>query len=326
MKSALREHWPEYLMEGGTLSCFMISVCLLVTVFESPRSLVYTYVSSGALRTVLLALTVSLTLTLLIQSPWGKRSGAHLNPAITLAFLRLKKIHPWDALFYILAQTLGGTVGVVIVAFFVGSLFTAPPVRYAVTSPGPAGETVAFIAEIVISFALMATILRFTASPRLIRFTAIAVGCLVALFIIVEAPISGASMNPARTIASAVPGMMWEHVWLYVLGPTVGMLAAAQLHLHTHNHGALGCAKLFHPKDVRCIHCGYQPKKESRIAAFSAQATTERRGKTCPFYVRPFTFRRTSIGLVDFKLSGFLGITTRFTVASRNESNRGDEK
>jgi aquaporin Z len=256
---ALRENWPEYLIEGWALGSLMISVGSFVTVFESPKSPVYALVPSTILRAVLLALAIGATITLLIQSPWGKRSGAHMNPAITLAFLRLKRIRPWDALFFILAQSIGGMLGVVVVIILGRHLFTDPPVRYAVTTPGSAGEAVAFMAEMAISFVLMTTILTFIASPRLIRFTGLAVGCVVALFIIVEGPLSGASMNPARTLASAVPGMMWQHVWIYLLAPTLGMLIAAQRYRHSRAVGAHRCAKLVHPSDVRCIHCGYRP-------------------------------------------------------------------
>jgi aquaporin Z len=257
VSSALREHWPEYLIEVALLGCFMISIGFLVTVFESPKSLLYLRIPSVALRTGLLAASIGIALSLLIQSPWGKRSGAHMNPAITLAFLRLKRIHPWDAVFYVSAQAIGGTLGVAFVAFVMGDLFTDPPIKYAVTVPGPAGETIAFFAETSISFFLMTTILIFVSSPRLIRFTASAIGALVAILIIIEAPLSGASMNPARTFASAVPGMMWQHVWLYLTGPTLGMLIAAQLHDSVRKNLASGCAKLLHPRDVRCIHCGY---------------------------------------------------------------------
>ena len=256
MRSSLRENWPEYLIEGWALGCFMISAGLFVTVLESPRSLLYSLVPSPTLRTVLLGLAMGATAILLIHSPWGKRSGAHMNPAITLAFLRLGKIHPWDAVFFVIAQTIGGILGVVLVAIVVGSLFTDPPIRYAVTVPGPTGVSVALLAEAVISFSLMATVLAFTASSRLTRFTGLAVGCLVAFFITVELPLSGTSMNPARTLASAAPGMMWQHFWIYLFGPTLGMLAAAQLHFHIRGAGAPGCAKLLHPHGVRCIHCG----------------------------------------------------------------------
>jgi aquaporin Z len=259
LRLSLSDHWPEYLIEGWALGCFMIAVALLVTIFDSPNSPVYEGIPSARLRIALLAGAIGMSLTLVIQSPWGKRSGAHMNPAITLAFLRLRKIQPWDALFYVLAQISGGTLGVAFIAVLIGKRFTDPPVHYAVTVPGTDGEAVAFLAETVISFALMATILTFTTSPRLIRFTALAIGCLVALLIIVEAPVSGASMNPARTLASAIPAMRWQGMWIYLLGPTFGMLIAAQLHSHTRGHNALGCAKMLHPREFPCIHCGYRP-------------------------------------------------------------------
>jgi aquaporin Z len=257
MKASLSEHWPEYLIEIWLLGCFMIAVGVLVTIFESPRSLLYMRIPSETMRIVLLAASIGAALGLLIQSPWGKRSGAHMNPAITIAFLRLKKIQHWDALFYVFAQTVGGMLGVVVVAWAMGSSFTDPPVQYAVTVPGPTGVTIAFMAEISISFCLMATILVFVSSPQLIRFTPLAIGVLVAVLIILEAPLSGASMNPARTLASAVPGKMWRHVWLYLAAPTVGMLLAAQLHTKTRTDEVFGCAKLLHSRNVRCIHCGY---------------------------------------------------------------------
>jgi aquaporin Z len=263
MSSFLREHWPEYAIECCALGCFMIAIGFFVTAFESPASPIYRVIHPSYLRTVLLASCIGLVLALLIHSPWGKRSGAHMNPAITLAFLCLKKVHPWDALFYVVAQTIGATVGVVVVAFVMGSLFTGPPVQYAVTLPGPAGDAVAFAAETAISFALMATVLAFIGSSRLIRFTGLAIGCLVALFIVVEGPLSGTSMNPARTLASALPLRMWHHLWLYLLGPTLGMLLAAQLILYIRRGTPRGCAKLLHPHNLRCIHCGYCPAQNA---------------------------------------------------------------
>lgn len=186
-----------------------------------------------------------------------------MNPAVTLAFLKARKIHPWDALFYVIAQTLGGILGVIIVAFALGDPFTSPPVSYAVTLPGPRGAIIAFMAEALISFVLMATVLIFTASTRLSRYTGLAIGCVVALFIAVEFPLSGASMNPARTLASAAPGHVWQSLWVYLFAPTLGMLAAAQLHLFLRGAAVPGCAKLLHPKGVRCIHCGQRAQPKS---------------------------------------------------------------
>jgi aquaporin Z len=255
LHSAMREHWPEYLIEAWALGCFMISAGMFATLLGSPTSPAYVLISSATARTVVVGIAMGVTAVLLIHSPWGKRSGAHMNPAVTLTFLRLGKVHPWDALFYVIAQTLGGTLGVLVVAGVLGTVFTDPPVSYATTLPGPKGVAVAFTAESVISFGLMVTVLGLAASPRRARYTGIAAGCLVALYISLESPLSGMSMNPARSFASAVPGQMWQHFWIYLLAPPLGMLAAAQVHLALHGR-ATGCAKLLHPDHVPCIHCG----------------------------------------------------------------------
>ena len=258
-QSALREHWPEYAIEGWALGCFMIAAGVCAALLGSPESSLYRLVPSNALRATLIGITLGVTAVLLIHSPWGKRSGAHMNPAVTLGYLRLGKIHPWDALFFVTAQTIGGTLGVVLVASILGPLFTDPPVNYAVTVPGSKGVAIAFIAEAVISFLLMWTVLAFSSSTRFARFTGLAVGGLVALFVSIELPLSGTSMNPARTFASAVPGMMWQHFWIYLLAPPLGMLAAVQLRLAISGSSAAACAKLLHPSSVGCIHCGHCP-------------------------------------------------------------------
>jgi aquaporin Z len=125
---------------------------------------------------------MGLTAIVLIHSPWGKRSGAHMNPAVTLTFLRLGKTGGWDALFYIVAQVVGGTLGVILVAALFGRAFTSAPVNYATTMPGQGGPTVAFIAEGVISAVLMFVILSLSATERFARFTGFAAGILVALY------------------------------------------------------------------------------------------------------------------------------------------------
>jgi aquaporin Z len=272
LRFALHEHWPEYLIEGWALGCFMISVGVFATLLGSPLSPMCSLVPSAIMRTVLLGLAMGITAVVLIQSPWGKRSGAHMNPAVTLAFLRLGKMHPWDALFFIIAQAAGGTLGIVIVATMIGSSFTHPPVSYAVTVPGPKGTAVAFVAEVLISFGLMSTVLALSSSPRLARFTGVAVGCLLALYISVELPLSGTSMNPARTLASAAPGMIWQQFWVYVLAPPLGMLVSAQLHLWVRGSNSAGCAKLIHPSSVRCIHCGQDPSQNPGAPPRSADA------------------------------------------------------
>jgi aquaporin Z len=259
IRSSLVDRWPEYLIEASLLGCFMATICFLIVLFDSPQLWLYAHIPNARIRTVILAVAVGLTAALLIHSPWGKRSDAHLNPAVTLAFFFLKRTNLWDAFFYSLSQILGATLGVLIVVISIGKLFTSPPILYAVTTPGAAGAPTAFVGETAISFLLMIAILYCVGSPRLIRFTGVAVGVLITLFILVEAPLSGTSMNPARTLASAIPGKMWAHVWIYLTGPPLGMLAAAAIYGCVHRTETMECAKLLHPSTVRCIHCGFVP-------------------------------------------------------------------
>lgn len=256
---ALRHHWPEYLIEGWALGMFMISAGVFATLLEAPGSSLHQAIADGCLRRLLAGIAMGLTAIALIYSPWGQRSGAHMNPAVTLTFLRLGKINGWDAFFYVAAQFLGGLIGVYIVLAFAGSAFSAAPVEYVITRPGVYGKWVALAAEFAISFGLMLVVLGLSNSKRWAKLTGLGAGLMVAIFITVEAPLSGMSMNPARTVASAFPGSNWMHLWIYFAAPIAGMLGAAQVYIWWQGRGPVGCAKLQHSAGQRCIHCGYEP-------------------------------------------------------------------
>ena len=227
---SLREHWPEYLIEAWGLGTFMILAGLIVSVLHAPCSPGVLLIETPILRQALTGLLIGLTAIALIYSPWGQRSGAHMNPAVTLTFLRLGKIAPWDALFFIVAQVLGGLLGVFVITKLMGPSFSEPPVRYIATVPGAAGATVAFLAEVVISCGLMATVLAVSNIPDTARLTGICAGVLVATYIFFETPLSGMSMNPARSLATALIGNIWTQFWIYCTAPLLGMLSAAELY------------------------------------------------------------------------------------------------
>jgi aquaporin Z len=168
---SLRNHWPEYLIEGWALGTFMIAAGVTATLLGAPSYPLARTLPDPLLRNIMGGIAMGITAIALIHSPWGKRSGAHMNPAVTLTFLRLGKVHGWDALFFVVAQVAGGTLGVLAVAALFGHAFTDPPVSYAATRPGPAGTGVAFVAELAISCGLMLTVLLLSASVRLSRFT-----------------------------------------------------------------------------------------------------------------------------------------------------------
>jgi MIP family channel proteins len=204
-----------------------------------------------------MGLVMALTAVAIVYSPWGRRSGAHFNPAVTLTFWRLGKIAGWDAAFYIAAQFAGGLAGVVAARIWLGAPVADPAVHYAVTVPGPAGPLVAFGAEIAMSFVLMLVVLG-VSNSRHAALTGLCAGALVAVYITIEAPLSGMSMNPARTLASAVPAQTWTALWVYFIGPLIGMFLAADLYLWLAQGREAVCAKLYHHAGSRCIfRCGY---------------------------------------------------------------------
>jgi aquaporin Z len=253
---ALRLHWPEYLMEAAGLSFFMVSACLFGALYENPTSPVRQAISSTLLRRLLMGLSMGLTSIAIVYSPWGKQSGAHINPSVTLTFFRLGKIPKWDALFYALSQFIGAVLGVMTVAFFFGMAVSDPAVRYVVTVPGETGLGVALVAEFVIAFLLMSVVLHISNHHHLSRFTGLFAGALVATYITVEAPFSGMSMNPARTLGSALSADIFNGLWIYFVAPPLGMLCAAELYLWWKGRFAVKCCKLHHDNPKRCIFCG----------------------------------------------------------------------
>lgn len=272
---ALRGHWPEYLMEAWGLGVFMISAGIAATLLEYPGSPLHAAIDDADLRRFLMAIIMGLTAVAIIYSPWGQQSGAHLNPAVTFIFCRLGKVAPIDAIFYVVAQFIGGMVGVVVVKWVFGDAFTAPPVRCVVTVPGEHGVIAAFVAELLISMGLMLGVLAFSNNARLQRLTGVFAGLLVASYITFEAPVSGMSMNPARSLASAAPSGVWDHLWIYFVAPPLGMLIAAHLYVAVRSRAAVHCAKLDHAPQKRCIHCGYEPTTRSEVADGAAKRPSE---------------------------------------------------
>jgi aquaporin Z len=258
MLAAWQRHWPEYLLEAVELGLFMISACLFVILLEYPASPVHQAIPDPFLRRVLIGVAMGLTAIGLIYSPLGQRSGAHFNPSVTLTFFRLGKIELWDAVFYIIFQFIGGLVGVLLSALMWREMVAHPSVQYAVTVPGMSGIIIAFLAEVGISFLQMSLVLSTSNRPHLARFTGLFCGAMVAVYISLEAPYSGMSMNPARTFASALPAQVWTAWWLYFTAPPLGMLLAAELYVRQRGLHQVFCAKLHHHNDKRCIfRCNY---------------------------------------------------------------------
>lgn len=252
IRTPLFRHWPLYLIEAAGLGTFMLVAALADTALESHRSPLHLLIASALLRRALMGLAMGATAVGLIYSPWGARSGAHFNPALTLVFTLLGKIGLFDAFMYACAQFAGGTGGVVLAHLVAGSALVEPPVSFAVTVPGMYGIAAAFWMEVLISAILMGTTLWASNRPHLMRYTGLLCGMLIVLFIIVEAPVSGMSMNPARSVASAAPSGIWTAIWLYFAAPVLGMGLAALLYKAWMPGRPVACAKLNHDSDAPC--------------------------------------------------------------------------
>jgi aquaporin Z len=234
----------------------MLSASSFGTLLYHPESPLRRAIANPVPRRVLMGCAMGLTAIALIYSPLGKRSGAHMNPSVTLGFLRLGRVKPADASFYVAAQFLGGALGVWLASLLLGSRLADPAVNYVVTLPGQYGPAVAFLAEFAISFVMMSVVLRVSSTPQLARCTGLCAGALVALYITFEEPLSGMSMNPARSFGSAFWARLWSGYWIYLTAPVSGMLSAALLYARRRRVPPVGCAKLHHQNRYRCIFCG----------------------------------------------------------------------
>ena len=165
---------------------------------------------------------------------------------------------PKDAGFYIASQLAGGILGVQVAAILLGMPLGHSAVNYAVTQPGGFGPAVAFAGEFVISSGLFMAILTMSNNPVLSRWTPLVSGLLIAVYIMFEAPLSGMSMNPARTLGSAVCAADYTGIWIYFTAPVLGMLTAAMAFQASHGEDHIFCAKLHHHNTLRCIfRCNY---------------------------------------------------------------------
>ena len=229
----IREYAAEF---AGTALLLLVGLSAVCVNF-STQSPVVTALPDSNVRRLITGIIFAGTGTAIVYSPLGKRSGGHINPAVTLAFLRLGKITPKSAAIYITVQIAGALTGAALVlAIWRG---WATSVRLGATIPHDGG--------------------------------AAAAGTLVAFLVFVEAPVSGTSLNPARTLGPALVGSTLTDLWIYLLAPPLGALAAALV--YRHQRSSVACGKLFHSSTVHCrfLDCQYTPPdkrvKTSRSAS-----------------------------------------------------------
>lgn len=251
MLEAIKNHWKEYFCEALGLGAFMVSACAFSVLLFHPKAFAADW--NLHLRFVLIGLAMGTTAVAIFLSPFGKLSGAHINPAVTLTFWRLGKIKTPDALFYAGFQFIGASAGVFLSWLILGDWLANEDVNFAVTVPNQNGASISFIAEFIISFGMMLMVLIVSNHAKFARFTPFFAGTLVAIYISLESPISGMSMNPARSFGSAVVANHWNSIWIYLVAPPLAMLLAAEIYVRVKGLKEVYCAKFYHYGAARCI-------------------------------------------------------------------------
>jgi MIP family channel proteins len=191
-------------------------------VFAGCGAIVTNATHHGTLGSVGVSLVFGLVIMVMIYAT-GHLSGAHINPAVTVAFTLTRHFPGRDAIAYVAAQLLGATAG----ALLLLAAWSSKPAALGATVPSVDTGT-ALVYEIVLTAFLMFVIVAVATDTRAVGAgAAIAIGGTVGLDALFGGPITGASMNPARSFGPALASGTWTHFWIYIVGPVVGAALGA---------------------------------------------------------------------------------------------------
>ncbi len=247
-------HSPEYAAEFTGTAFLMFCVVGAVGIMFAPRSPAVSAISSVDWRLLLTGLVLGGAGSLVAITPLGRLSGAHLNPAMSLGFFALGRMHAQDLAGYVAAQIAGASVGAWGGQAVFGHFSFA--VHDALNQPGHGVSTgLAIGGEAGATFALAAVVFAMVSRRSLMRWTPLAVVGVVAIIVWLDGDFSGASLNPARSFGPVVVTGNWHLFWVYVLGPCGGSLAAALLHRFATPLDTI-TGKLFHDLHYRSIFTG----------------------------------------------------------------------
>jgi aquaporin Z len=236
-------HWAEWACELAGTAILLLGGLSGLFFSLSPVSPLAPSTSLSP-RLLVTGLILAATGILVTLSPLGRLSGAHLNPSVSFAFWRRGHMHRADLAGYVIAQLLGAILGTAIARWLWGSNATA--LGLGATHPGHGISLIAAAAiEAGLTFVLIAGILLAVSSPRTVPFTPAVAWGLVAVLVWQGGSLTGASLNPARSVAPAVLAPHTSGLWAYIVGPIAGSYLAVIL------YGALSrletrTAKLFH--------------------------------------------------------------------------------
>jgi aquaporin Z len=247
-RSNTRPHslpWAPFLAElAGTALLVLVGLSVVIADFGQGSPVVALLPDAGARRLVT-GFLFGATGALVALSPLGRESGAHINPVVSLGFWLMGKIRGRHALGYALAQLVGAVLGALPLLAW-GAMGRS--VQFGATVPGAGfGSNWALMGEAVTTFALIAGLFLFVGHRKLRPFTPALFPLLYALMVFWEAPVSGTSTNPARSLGPAVIAWAWRGWWIYWLGPLIGALLAVAMYRFTWlRRLEIDVAKLYH--------------------------------------------------------------------------------
>jgi aquaporin Z len=237
--------WTLYLSElVGTALLLAVGLSIVILNFGS-GSPVATLLPDAGLRRLITGFLFGTTGALIAISPVGKESGAHINPVVTLAFWLMGKLRGRHAVGYVLAQLCGATLGSLPLLAW-GAM--GQSVHFGATLPGSGySAAAAILGEIATTFALILGLFLFVRHPKIRPFTPMLFPFLYAFMVWLEAPVSGTSTNPARSLGPAVVSGDWSDWWVYWIGPALGTIVAVGFYKRSWlRHLEIEVAKLYH--------------------------------------------------------------------------------
>ena len=216
--------WALFLSElAGTALLVLVGLSLVILMFGDGTPMARLIPSEG-LRRLITGFLFGTTGALIALSPVGMHSGAHINPVVTLAFRLMGKIDLRTTLGYVIAQLSGGILGA-LPLFAWGSMGSSAAFGATLPGPGYAIQTV-LLGEGITTFTMLVLLAVFLGFRKIRPFTPAIFPPLYAIMVWAEAPVSGTSTNPARSLGPAVVSGQWQSWWIYWIGPMAGMLLA----------------------------------------------------------------------------------------------------
>ncbi len=239
-------------MESAQIGALMLCICFCATLLYASESPLRAVAIRTSVKPFVMGTAVALCTFVITRSRFGRRTGAHLNPSLTVTYFFFRRVHRWDALNYIVFQFAGALAGVWVARWVLHDGLAMPPVRYAVTVPGNHGPAIALLSEFLLSGLLMGVVLFASNRKRLVSFSPLLVALLTIGYYGFCSSLSGFSVNPARSVSSALFAFIWQGIWIYLTAPTLGMLAAASVYTRLARPGRIYCAKVFHDVESPC--------------------------------------------------------------------------